>query len=119
MQFPTFQLTFCYIMQVMFKDVDYNIKVHIKKQLWQLVLPEITFMHPPPRKVDKKMRQRRINILYSQKRDHLHYRIMLTLMIQIHKFHSPSQQAQIGKVHVKVICLIMLTPLQLKSISHI
>jgi hypothetical protein len=38
----------------MFKDVDYNIKVHIKEQLWPLVLPETTFMHPPPRKVDTK-----------------------------------------------------------------
>lgn len=41
---------------------------------------------------------------------------MLTPMINKHKLHSPSQHAQVGKVHVKVICL--LTHLRIKSTSH-
>jgi len=37
-----------------FKDADYTMKVHMKEQLQQFVLPETTSMRPPPNKVTTK-----------------------------------------------------------------
>jgi hypothetical protein len=54
MKLHAFQLTYCYTMQARFKDVDYNMKVHIKEKFHMFVLLETTSMHPPPEKFKTK-----------------------------------------------------------------
>jgi len=76
-------------MQAMFKDANYNMKVHIKVQFCMLVLPETTYLHPPPRNDTKGAPKKDKHVVLS-KRDHLHSRIMLTLTIQIQVSQSKS-----------------------------
>lgn len=45
-EFPVFQLTYCYTMLAQFNVNDYNMKVHIKEQFRQFVIPETTSMCP-------------------------------------------------------------------------
>lgn len=111
----TIILIYDYTLKTWFKDVDYNMQMHIKEHIRQFVLLEKTFV-PPSKKLNTKGAPKKVDVSCGQLSDHLLSRSMLMLMIQIKRFHNRSHHAQEGKVLVIVISF--LTLLRFKLISH-
>lgn len=111
----TIILIYDYTLKTWFKDVDYNMQMHIKEQIRQFVLLEKTYV-PLSKKLKHKRCTKEGRCFVRSTSDHLLSRSMLTLVIQIKRFHNRSHHAQEGKVLVIVISF--LTLLRFKSISR-